>query len=169
LGNQAGLAATYGQLAILAQQEGDLTTAEQLYRQAWGMAEALGDIVTASILMFNLALMYEQQGRLAEAVPLLEQAAMVFAQVGHAHAANAHKKLVELKTHLARVEYDGVESGNIMVRLPDTPRPALTPEDEAALSARRAARHRLHAERKAREAEAQRGWLSRLWGWLWGK
>jgi len=169
LGNQAGLATTYGELASLAREEGDLITAEQLYRQAWGMAEALGNIVTASIQMFNLATMYEKQGRLAEAVPLLEQAAQIQAQVGHAYAASSHKKLVELKTHLARVEYDGVESGNIMVRLPDTPRSALTSEDEAALSARREARHRLHAERKAREAEAQRGWLSRLWGWLRGK
>ena len=82
LGNRAGMATSYGQLANLARVKGDSATAEKYYLQGMNIAEEIGDIVSMSIQMFNLALLYESQERFGEAVPLLEKSVAIAEHVG---------------------------------------------------------------------------------------
>jgi tetratricopeptide (TPR) repeat protein len=102
LGNRAGIAATLGQLAILAEAEDDQAEAEQLYRRSWAIAEEIGDVVRASILMFNLATLYENQGRLDEALPLLERAVEIAEQVGMPVAENRCRVLERVRAKLSQ-------------------------------------------------------------------
>jgi len=82
LGNRAGIASTLGQLANLADDEGDQAEAERLYRQAIALTEELGEVVRMSINVFNLAQLCETQGRLDEALLFLERTVEIAAQTG---------------------------------------------------------------------------------------
>ena len=97
--NEAGL---LGQLANLADDEGDQAEAERLYRRSWAIAEEIGDVVRASIQMFNLALLCEDQGRLDEALPLLERAVETFERVESPHAETVRPVVERVREKLGR-------------------------------------------------------------------
>jgi tetratricopeptide (TPR) repeat protein len=81
--NQAGIAATIHDLAIISQDQGNYEEAVKLYNQSLKMKEELGNKSGIAITLHNLGMIHQRQGNYEEAVKKYNQSLKIAEELGN--------------------------------------------------------------------------------------